>query len=296
MSAPGGFPSRIFVTGATGQLGRLVVDALLQKVPATSLVAGVRDVGKAQPLEGRGVELRVADYDKPETLASAFRGIDRLLLISGNAVGQRARQHTAVINAAKAAGVKLIAYTSVLRADTSSLGLAVEHKATEEALAASGVPHVLLRNGWYLENFAGRATTALQTGTLLTCAGDGRFSPATRADFAAGTAVVLSSPDGYAGKKLELAGSSSFSMAEFAALIARVSGRPVACSNLSQAAYEGALMKAGLPDFVAAILSNSDASAAAGWLFDDSRTLEKLIGAPTTQLETIVRQAASAAA
>jgi NAD(P)H dehydrogenase (quinone) len=279
---------RIFVTGATGQLGRKVIDALLQRVPATSVVAGVRDMAKAADLQAHGVELRMADYDKPETLAAALRGIDRLLLISGNAVGQRTRQHTAVIAAAKAAGVKLIAYTSVLRADTSKLGLAVEHKATEEALAASGVPHVLLRNGWYLENFAGRATTALQTGSLLTCAGAGRFSAATRADYAAAAAAVLATSTGHAGERLELAGSSSFSMPEFAALIARVSGKPVACNNLSQADYEAALMKGGLPDFVAAILSNSDASAAAGWLQDDSRTLEKLIGSPTTSLKTIV--------
>jgi NAD(P)H dehydrogenase (quinone) len=279
---------RIFVTGATGQLGRKVIDALLQRVPATSVVAGVRDMAKAADLQAHGVELRMADYDKPETLAAALRGIDRLLLISGNAVGQRTRQHTAVIAAAKAAGVKLIAYTSVLRADTSKLGLAVEHKATEEALAASGVPHVLLRNGWYLENFAGRGTTALQTGMLLTCAGAGRFSAATRADYAAAAAAVLATSTGHAGERLELAGSSSFSMPEFAALLARVSGKVVVCNNLSQADYEAALMQGGLPDFVAAILSNSDASAAAGWLQDDSRTLERLVGSPTTPLKTIV--------
>ena len=201
---------RIFVTGATGQLGRKVVDALLQRVPATSVVAGVRDTAKAADIHGHGVELRMADYDKPESLAAAFRGIDRLLLISGNAVGQRTRQHTAVIAAAKAAGVKLIAYTSILRADTSRVGLAVEHKATEAALAASGVPHVLLRNGWYLENFAGRATTALQTGSLLTCAGDGRFSAASRADYAAAAATVLASASGHAGERLELAGQHQF--------------------------------------------------------------------------------------
>lgn len=288
-------PSKIFVTGATGQLGRLVVDALLKRVPAASVVAGVRDKAKAADLAARGVELRIADYDQPASLVTAFNGIDRLLLISGNAVGQRARQHTAVIEAARAAGVKLIAYTSVLRADTSKLGLAVEHKATEVALAASGVPHVLLRNGWYLENFAGRATTALQTGVLLTCAGDGRFSAATRADYAAAAAAVLASPGGHPGERLELAGSSSFSMAEFAALIGKLSGRAIECRNLSQADYEAALMKAGLPDFVAAILSNSDASAAAGWLQDDSRTLEKLIGSPTTPLAAIVEPAVRAA-
>ena len=294
MTAQGSSP-RIFVTGASGQLGKLAIEALLQRVPATSVVAGVRDMSKARDLHAHGVESRMADYDKPEQLAVAFRGIDRLLLISGNAVGQRTRQHTAVIAAAKAAGVKLVAYTSILRADTSKVGLAVEHKATEAALAASGVPHVLLRNGWYLENFAGRATTALQSGSVLTCAGDGRFSAAARADYAAAAATVLASAGGHAGEKLELAGSSSFSMAEFAALVARTAGKPVAYNNMTQEAYEAALMKAGLPDFVAAILSNSDASAADGWLQDDSRTLEKLIGAPTTPLKTVVEAAVRAA-
>ena len=282
---------KIFVTGATGQLGRLVVDSLLQRVPAAQVIAGVRDVAKAADLAARGIELRVTDYDQPGTLAAAFRGVDRLLLISGNAVGQRTRQHTAVIDAAKAAGVKLIAYTSVLRADTSVLGLAVEHKATEDALAKSGVPCVLLRNGWYLENFAGRVATALQSGEVLTCAGNGRFSAATRADYAAATAAVLTSAESPAGRKLELAGSTSFSMEEFAALIATLAGRPIACRKLSKPDYEAVLVKVGLPDFVAAILSNSDASAADGWLFDDSRTLEELIGRPTTPLVTMVKAA-----
>lgn len=287
--------NRIFVTGATGQLGRKVVDALLQRVPAAALIAGVRDPAKGADLAARGIELRVADYDQPATLAAAFAGVDRLLLISGNAVGQRTRQHTAVIDAAKAAGVKLIAYTSVLRADISQLGLAVEHKATEAALVASGVPHVLLRNGWYLENFGGRATNALAAGELLTCAGDGRFAAATRDDFAAATAVVLASADGYVGRKLELAGSGSFSIPELAALVSRLSGRTIPCRNLSPADYEAVLVKNGLPDFVAKILTNSDASAGAGWLFDDSRTLESLIGRPTTGLEAIVAPAITAA-
>lgn len=285
---------RIFVTGATGQLGRKVIDALLHRVPASSLVAGVRDKAKGADLAARGVELRVADYDQPATLAAAFVGIDRLLLISGNAVGQRTRQHTAVIDAAKAAGVKLIAYTSVLRADVSQLGLAVEHKATEAALAASGVPHVLLRNGWYLDNFAGRGTNALAAGELITCAGEGRYAAATRDDFAAATAVVLTSADGYAGRKLELAGSSSFSIPELAALVSRLSGRNIPCRNMSPADYEATLIRNGMPDFVAKIVTNSDVSAGAGWLFDDSRTLESLIGRPTTTLEAIVATAVAA--
>ncbi len=286
---------RIFVTGATGQLGRKVIEALLQRVPAEQVVAGVRDVAKGADLAAKGVELRVADYDQPVTLAAAFAGIDRLLLISGNAVGQRARQHQAVIDAAKAAGVKLIAYTSVLRADISQLGLAVEHKATENTLAASGVPYVLLRNGWYLENFAGRALGGLATGEIPTCAGDGRYAAATRADFAAATAIVLTSADGYEGRKLELAGSTAFTIADLAALTSRLAGRPVVARNLTIAEFEAALMKNGLPDFVAKILANSDTSAAQGWLFDDSRTLESLLGRPTNALESVVAPAVAAA-
>ncbi|MEY4762230.1 MAG: Quinone oxidoreductase 2 [Pseudomonadota bacterium] len=287
---------RIFVTGATGQLGRKVIDALLDRVPAAQVVAGVRDVAKGADLAARGVELRVADYDQPATLAAAFAGIDRLLLISGNAVGQRARQHQAVIDAAKAAGVKLIAYTSVLRADISQLGLAVEHKATENALAASGVRHVLLRNGWYLENFAGRALGGLATGAILTCAGDGKYAAATRADFAAATAIVLTSADGYAGRKLELAGSTAFTIADLAALTTRLAGRDIACQNVSPAEFEAALVKNGLPDFVAKILTNSDTSASQGWLFDDSRTLEQLLGRPTESLESVIAPAVAAVA
>jgi NAD(P)H dehydrogenase (quinone) len=255
----------------------------------------VRDPAKGADIAARGVELRVADYDQPATLAAAFAGIDRLLLISGNAVGQRARQHAAVIDAAKAAGVKLMAYTSVLRADVSELGLAVEHKATENALAASGLPHVLLRNGWYLENFAGRALGGLASGEILTCSGDGRFAAASRADYAAAAAVVLTSADGHAGRKLELAGSTAFTIAELAALTTRLSGRDVACHNLAPAEFEASLVKNGLPEYVAKIMTNSDASAGRGCLFDDSRTLEALIGRPTTALEAIVAPAVAAA-
>jgi NAD(P)H dehydrogenase (quinone) len=278
---------RLFVTGATGQLGRLVVDALLQRVPASTIVAGVRDPAKAGDLAARGVELRVADYDRPETLAAAFAGIDRVLLISGNAVGQRSRQHGAVIDAAKAAGVKLIAYTSILRADVSKVGLAVEHRETEQRLAASGVPYVLLRNGWYIENFESRVATALQFGSIATSAIDGRFSAATRADYAAG-AAVLASEDGFAGEVLELAGSTSFSMDEFAAAIGRAAGRTIQCQRMGHDDYKALLQGAGLPEFVAEILANSDTAARDGWLEDDSRTLEKLIGRPTTPVTEMI--------
>jgi NAD(P)H dehydrogenase (quinone) len=293
MSSRTGAEHKILVTGATGALGKLVADQLLKRTSASSVIAGVRDRAKAADLAARGVDVRVLDYDKPETLTATLRDVDRLLLISGNAVGQRVRQHTAVIDAAKAAGVKLIGYTSVLRADLSKLGLAAEHKATESVLVASGVPFVMLRNGWYLENFAGRVPAAGAPADVWTCAGEGRFAAATREDFAAGTAAVLTSRDGYAGQKLELAGSSSFNMREFAEIASQVTGRAIACRNLSREDYSAALVKAGLPDFVAAILSDSDASAADGWLFDDSRTLEKLIGRATTPLAKVLEGARS---
>lgn len=283
-----------FVTGATGKLGRLVIASLLRRVPAGQIVAGVRDLAKAADLAALGVQLRVADYNRVETLAPALRGIDRLLLISGSEVGQRVRQHTAVIHAAQQAGVKLIAYTSVLRAQDSILGLAVEHKATEAALLASGVPYLLLRNGWYLENVLGKIEPALKFGEVQTCAADGRFSSATRADYAEATAVALTQPIEVPGRTYELAGSSSFTIADFAQTLSRLSGKTVHSRNLTQAQFQAALAAAGLPDFVAAILADSDAAAAAGWLYDDSRTLERLIGRPTTTLAQAIEQALAA--
>lgn len=281
----------ILVTGATGKLGRLVVERLLAAGKGHKVIAGARDKAKAQDLAARGAELRVVDYDQPAALAATFAGVDRLLLISGNAVGQRTRQHTAVIEAAKAAGVKLIGYTSILRADQSPLSLAVEHKATEQVLAASGVPHVLLRNGWYLENFIDRARAGVQFGAIATCAAQGRFHAATREDFAAGIVAALTSADGYAGRKLELAGSTGFTIDELAATTSRLTGKPVAARLLDRTAYSAALLQAGLPDFVVQILASSDEGAAGGWLADDSRTLEKLIGRPTTALVDVLRPA-----
>ena len=284
----------ILVTGATGALGRFVIDSLLRRVPAASVIAGVRDTAKAADIAAKGVALRVLDYNRPETLAPALQGVDRVLLISGNEVGKRTAQHTAVIEAARTAGVSLLAYTSILRADTSTVGLAKEHKATEEVLAKAGVPHVLLRHGWYTDNFMGGIPTALQFGALNHCAGDGRFSSATRAEFADADATVLTSSTPQAGKVYELAGSSSFSKPELAALLARLSGKPVANNALTEQGYHAVLVQAGLPGFVADILASSDAGAARGDLQDDSRTLEKLIGRPTQTIEDAVRGALAA--
>ena len=267
------------VTGASGQLGRLVVESLLGKVAPGEVVALVRNPDSLADLAARGVTVRAFDYDVAETLAPGLAGVTQLLLISGNAIGSRVPQHKAVIDAAKAAGVQLIAYTSILRAQTSPLQLAAEHKATEELLAASGVPHALLRNGWYTENYLMGAGAAIAHGVLIGSAGDGVVSAASRADYAEAAAVVLTR--GEAGT-FELAGDSGFTLGDLAAALSEIAGKPIPFQNLPQADYAKALEGAGLPAPFATILADSDARAAEGALFDDTRTLSGLIGRPTT--------------
>jgi NAD(P)H dehydrogenase (quinone) len=260
---------------------------LLQSVPANQIIAAVRSPAKAQDLAALGVQVRQADYTQPDTLRTAFAGVDKLLLISSSEVGQRAAQHRAVIDAAKAAGVKLIAYTSILRADTSALGLAAEHKETEAALQASDVPFVLLRNGWYTENYAGVVPTAVQYGAVMGSAKDGRIAAASRADYAAAAAAVLVK-EGQAGKVYELAGDTAFTLTEFAAEIAKQSGKPVVYADMPQAVYAAELVKVGLPEGFAALLADSDAAAANGGLFDDGKQLSQLIGRSTTPISQTI--------
>ncbi|MDK2767395.1 MAG: SDR family oxidoreductase [Sphingomonas sp.] len=267
------------VTGASGQLGRLVVDALLSKVPPDQIVALVRAPDSMSDLAAKGVHVRSFDYDAPETLVPALAGVSRLLLISGNAIGSRVPQHRAVIDAAKAAGVALVAYTSILNADRSPMLLAAEHKATEEMLAASGIDHALLRNGWYTENYLMGAGAAIAHGVLLGSSGDGAISAAARGDYAEAAATVL--VRGLTGT-FELAGDDSFTQSELADALAAISGKSVVYQNLPQAEYAAALEQVGLPGPYAAILADSDARAAEGALFDASRTLSQLIGRPTT--------------
>jgi len=280
----------IVVTGATGQLGRLVITTLLKTIPAADIVAAVRTPSKAADLAALGVTVREADYTRPDTLTTAFAGADKLLLISSSEVGQRTRQHQAVIDAAKTAGVKLIVYTSVLRADTSMLGLAGEHRATETALKASGVPFTVLRNGWYTENYAASIAPALAHGALLGSAQQGRIASAARADYAAAAAAVLTR-EGQAGKVYELAGDEAYTLADFANEITAQSGKQVIYQNLPEADFKAALIGAGLPEHLAGLLSDSDAGAAEGALFDAGGQLSALIGRPTTPMKTVVAQA-----
>ncbi|GLY04300.1 SDR family oxidoreductase [Actinoplanes sp. NBRC 101535] len=276
----------IAVTGATGQLGRLVVEALITRGTAPSeIVAVVRDSAKAGALSARGVQVRVADYDAPETLTTAFAGVDKLLLISGNAVGQRVPQHTAVINAAKAAGVGFLAYTSLLRADTSTLGLGPEHKATEELIAASGIPFALLRNGWYIENYTGNLAGDIEHGAIYGASGEGRIAAATRGDYAeAAAAVLISGETGV----FELGGTTPFTKGELAAAIAQQSGKPVEYRNLSVADFQAALVGAGLPEAFAGLLADTDGKVVDGELDTDSTDLQRLISRPSTPLDDAI--------
>jgi NAD(P)H dehydrogenase (quinone) len=276
------------VTGATGQLGRLVIEQLLTRVPASQIIAAVRNPEKAADLAALGVQVRQADYSQPATLDSAFAGAEKVLLISSNEIGQRAVQHQAVIDAAKRANIQLLAYTSVLHADTSALGLAEEHRQTESALQQSGVPFVLLRNGWYTENYTAGIPAALQHGAVFGSASAGRISSADRNDYAVAAALVLTATEDQAGKVYELAGDESYTLADLAAELSKQSGKQVPYTDLPQADFKAALIQAGLPEFVAELLSDSDAAAAKGALFDDGKQLSRLIGRPTTPLKSTI--------
>jgi NAD(P)H dehydrogenase (quinone) len=280
----------IVVTGATGQLGRLVIEELLRTQSASSIVAAVRDPAKAADLAARGVRVRRADYTEPATLKTAFAGADKVLLISSSEVGQRVAHHRAVIDAAIASDVRFIGYTSLLRTDTSPLGLAREHSETEAMLQASGIPHVVLRNGWYTENYASAVSTALAHGALLGSAGDGRIASAARADYAVAAAFAMTLAN-QAGQVYELAGDTAYTLAEFAAEIARHSGKPVVYMNLPRAEYESALVGVGLPEPIAGLLADADSGASQGGLFDDKRQLSALIGRATTPMAATLAEA-----
>ena len=281
----------IVITGASGQLGRLVIQSLIERgVPAAQVVAAVRTPAKAADLAALGVQVREADYNRPDTLAKAFKGASKLLLISSSEIGQRLPQHLAVIDAAREAKVQLLAYTSVLHADQSALGLAAEHRATEHAIHASGLKHVLLRNGWYTENYLASVPPALQYGVFMGAAGEGRIASAPRADYAQAAAAVLTQATP-ASATFELAGDSSYTLAELVAELNRQTGKAVTYQNLPQAEFEAALKGAGLPEGLAALLADSDAAAAKGALFDNGRQLSALIGRPTTPLAVAMKSA-----
>jgi len=277
----------IAITGATGQLGRLVVNKLKEKVAASDIVALARSTAKAADL---GVAAREADYDKPETLESALSGVDTLLLISSSEVGQRATQHHNVIAAAKKSGVKRIVYTSLLHADTSPLNLAEEHLATETELKASGILFTILRNGWYTENYTASIPGALAGGAFLGSAGQGKISSATRADFAEAAVAVLTT-EGHDGKTYELAGDEDWTLSDLAAEISRQTGKEIPYKNLAEEEYAAVLVGFGIPEGFARMIAGWDVGASKGALLDDGRGLSKLTGRPTTTLANAVAEA-----
>ena len=288
------FPSpRILVTGATGRLGLLVVNELLRTLPASQIAALVREKSdvaraKAAALRADGVQTRDADYNDPAALRAAMAGVERLLLISGSELGLRVQQHRNAIEAAQASDVSLIAYTSVLRADRSPLSLADEHRRTEEMLARSGVPFVLLRNGWYTENMMSSIPAALVSGELPGATGAGRIASASRADYAAAAAAVMIARDGLGIRTYELAGDAAYTLAELAAEVSRQSGRAVGYTDLPEAEFRARLAAAGLPDPLATLLASSHAAVAGGALFDDAHDMSQLIGRPTTTMAASV--------
>ncbi|MFG2913390.1 SDR family oxidoreductase [Kitasatospora sp. NPDC048298] len=279
------------VTGATGQLGRLVVERLLAEVPASEVAVAVRSAEKAADLAERGVTVRVVDYDEPQTLAGAFAEGDRVLLISGSEVGRRIPQHRAVVEAAKAAGVALLAYTGILGAAT--FRLADEHKATEELILASGLPYAFLRNGWYTENYLGDAAGTVARGVVLGSAGEGRIATAPRRDYADAAVAVLVG-EGHEGGVYELSGDAAWSLPELAAELAKASGEPVEYRDVTPAEHLDALVGAGLPQGFAEALVDVDAGIARGELAGTTGDLARLIGRPTAPLADSVRAALGA--
>lgn len=271
------------VTGASGQLGQYVVDHLKTLVPTSDILALVRTDEASEAYASKGIATRRGDYENTESLHAAFEGVDRLLLISSSEVGRREAQHRNVLNAAKAAGVGFVAYTSILNADRGGMALAQEHVGTEAALREVGIPYAILRNGWYSENIAGTASQALSLGQHFGAAGNGRFATASRRDYAEAAAKVLAG-QGHEGKTYELGGDRPFTLAEYASLLSKISDKDVAYVNLDEDAYRTALVGAGLPEGLAAILADSDAKAASGALATDSQDLARLIGRPTTPI------------
>lgn len=288
----------IAVTAATGHLGHLVVDSLLERgVAPERIVAAVRTPVKAADLAERGVVVREADYSRPETLATALAGVDVLLLVSGSEVGQRVQQHANVVQAARDAGVRHLVYTSVSQAETSTLVLAPEHRATEELVAASGLTATILRNGWYTENYLGAVEQARETGVVLGSVGEGLVASASRTDYAEAAAVVLVAADAdpaFEGGVHELSGDIAWDQPFLAATIGQIVGREVVYQDVTPEVHRQVLLDAGLDEGTADFVVALDAGTRDGLLAATSGELSRLIGRPTTPLADGLRAAVGA--
>ncbi|MEV0368598.1 SDR family oxidoreductase [Streptomyces sp. NPDC050636] len=281
---------KFVVAGATGALGRLVIEALLERTAPGEVVAVARDRAKAADLAAHGVEVRIADYNKPETLRGVFAAGDRVLLVSGNEAGRRVDQHRAVIDAAREARVALLAYTSVLGGPTATFHIAEEHIDTEQALLASGVPYCLLRNGWPHENYTGALDTALKAGSVVGSAGAGRVATAARRDYAEAAAIVLTGT-GHENSVYELSGDTAWTMAEYAAEVSRQTGRKISYTDLPQERYVALMVDAGVPALGAQLTADADAGIARGELGTTPGDLSRLLGRPTTSIAEAITDA-----
>jgi NAD(P)H dehydrogenase (quinone) len=278
----------LLITGATGHLGRLVVEQLLTAgVPAGDIIATGRATDKIKDLADRGVRVRAVDFGDPAAVRAAVAGADRVLLVSAMEPGGRVALHRNVIDAARAAGTGLVAYTSIVNADTATIRLAADHQATERLLRDSGVPYVLLRNGWYYENYTGRLPEFLAQGVIPGSAGEGRISAAARADYAAAAVRVLTT-DGHAGRAYELGGDEPFTMAQLAAEISARSGKEIRYADLPEAGYAEALKQHGVPGLMADMIAETDAAVAGGALYTASGDLNALTGRPAATLSEAV--------
>lgn len=278
----------IAITGANGQLGQLVIASLLEKTEASNIIALVRNLDSADGLKALGVEVREADYNKPETLQNAFEGVDKLLLISGSEVGSRVAQHQAVIDAVKGKGLSLFAYTSILKADTSPMILAQEHRVTEQAIKDAGLPAVILRNGWYSENYTQGISGALATNMVAGAAAQGKLHTAARKDYAEAAAVVLTSKQPQVGKTYELAGDQGFTLEQYAAEISKQADKHIQYQAMTADDFQALLIQVGLPEGFAHVLVDAEVQAAEGWLAETGKSLSQLIGRETTTIaETI---------
>ncbi|GIG85801.1 NAD(P)H-binding protein [Plantactinospora endophytica] len=276
----------IVLTGATGQLGRLIIaDLLAAGVPADGITAIARSRAKAADLTARGVRLHLADYDEPATFAGAFRPEDRVLLISGTDVGRRVPQHAAVVEAARIAGVAQLGYVSVFGGPKADFQLAADHRETERLVLDSGLPHTLLRNNWYSEMYAvNELPGILARGAVVTNVAPGsRIATASRADYAAAAAVVLRE-DGHLGRAYELSGDTAWTFDEFAAEVSRQSGRTVVHESLAPAERAAILTSVGVPAPFADVLVDVDDAIGRGLLAGTPGELSRLIGRPTTPI------------
>lgn len=278
----------IAITGATGQLGRFVIESLIQLNSQHHIIALVRDLEKASVLKAQGIEIRHFDYDQPRSLANALKGVDKLLLISANEVGRRTLQHKAVIDAAKIANVPYIAYTSLLRADTSPLGLAQEHRETEVLIKQSGLSYTLLRNNWYSENYLASLQHVIETGILFGAAADGQISSATRQDYAEAAAHVLNGTEHH-NKTYELAGSQAFTLSDLAELISKASSKHIRYQNLSTEDYKQGLAQAGLASELIEVIVDADVQATQGAMYSEITDLEHILGRATTSIADSIK-------